>query len=90
MMSEWLPIETAPKNGIAVLLCWAINADGRPINWAKHPETAGVFVQVAQWREEDGGWIVYINQPREPRLHFSPTHWMPLPDPPTNSRNRTT
>ena len=85
-MNEWQSIESVPKDGRAVVLCWAIDADGRPINWAETPESAGVFVQVASWWQDEiggeGDWIVYCGMVREPSLHFEPTHWMPLPDPP--------
>jgi hypothetical protein len=81
-MGEWQPIETAPKDGTAVLLCWAINAGGKPIDWRTDPTTADVFVQVAAWWAGDNDWIVYCSMVREPSLHFKPTHWMPLPPPP--------
>lgn len=81
-MSEWKPIDTAPKDGTAVMLCWARDSDGKPIDWREEPETTGVFVQVASWWPEADGWIVYCSLPQEPRLHFEPTHWMPLPPPP--------
>lgn len=82
-MSNWISVkeQEAPKDGRAVVLCWAINADGNPINWSLKPDTAGVFVQVASWWEGEG-WIVYCSLIQEPRLHFEPTHWMPLPEPP--------
>jgi hypothetical protein len=77
---SWQPIDTAPKDGTAVLLCRAIDADGNPIDWREN--SLGVFVQVAAWWEGDDDWIVYCSQAREPALHFEPTHWMPLPSPP--------
>lgn len=76
----WRPIETVPKDGRAVLLCWAIDADGRPIDWEEEPSTAGVHVQVAAWWTNE--WVVYCSMVDEPRLHFTPTHWRPLPTPP--------
>lgn len=82
MGSEWKTIDTAPKDGTALILCWARDADGDPINWVDDPKTAGVFVQVASWWGEEDGWVVYCHMPREPRLHFVPTHWQPLPPPP--------
>lgn len=61
-MSEWQPIETAPKDG-RKLLMW-------------HPGMA-LGALVLFWM--DGYW-------REPAnslgLKTTPTHWMPLPDPP--------
>ena len=79
---QWQPIETAPKDGTDILLCWAINAAGERIDWSEHPDTAGVFVQVASWWNGENDWIVYCSLPNEPRLHFNPTHWMPLPGAP--------
>ena len=82
-MSQWQPIETAPKDGTEVLLCQATDADGKPIL----DESWGIFVQVAAWWRkrsnlEAGEWTVYCSQIQEPRLHFTPTHWMPLPSNP--------
>lgn len=81
-MSEWQLIETAPKDGRAIILAWAIDADGERIEWDKQPTTAGVFVQVANWNEAKNWWWVYIDTPCDAALHFEPTHWMPLPDSP--------
>lgn len=86
-MNSWQPIETAPKDGTAVLLCQATDADGNPI--ADDPEAWGIFVQVASWWSEEGEsgeWVVYCSLPLEPRLHFEPTHFMPLPGGPEVSR----
>lgn len=77
----WQPIATVPKDGRAVVLCWAINADGRLIDWNEEPESMGVFLQVASWQADH--WNVYINTPTDARLHFEPTHWMPVPNPPS-------
>lgn len=81
---DWQPIETAPKDGTGILLCRALSADKEPIRGASW----GIFVQVAAWwSESDGGhgeWIVYCSMIQEPRLHFEPSHWMPLPNNPLN------
>lgn len=76
-MSKWQPIETAPKDGTEILLCRATDADGDPIT----DEAWGIFVQVAAWWGSEE-WIVYCSMICEPRLHFEPTHWMPLPQNP--------
>ena len=78
----WQPIDTAPKDGTSVLLCKAIDADGRLFDYKKDVSTAQVFVQVAAWWGAEEGWIVYQSLICERRVHFDPTHWMPLPDAP--------
>lgn len=87
----WRSIGTAPKDGTGVLLCWAINAGGNPIDWEKDPSTADVFVQAASWwggeNDGKGAWMVYNNRIHEEPLHFEPTHWMPLPPPPQKQIN---
>ena len=75
---QWQLIETAPKDGTTILLCQAVNADGKPIR----AESWGLFVQVAAWWAGENAWIVYCSLIKEPELHFEPTHWMPLPAPP--------
>ena len=75
--NQWQPIETAPKDGTQILLCRAFDADGNRI------EPLGIFAQCAQWWGIEEGWVVYCSMVREPLLHFEPTHWMPLPQPPT-------
>lgn len=70
-MSEWQPISTAPKDADALLL------------------SDGVTVDV-------GGWISAADQGAEPEeelrisagwwllfTSITPTHWMPLPHPPS-------
>lgn len=82
MKKIWKPIETAPKDGRSILLmdndqpgckngvadkCWCGNT------------------AVAEWwgQVNDGKWIMYMNVPNDPPLHFIPTHWMKLPHPPS-------
>lgn len=81
-MSEWKTIDSAPKDGSAIILAWAINADGQPIRWDEDLKTAGVFVQIGAWSEGENWWWVYIGTPSDTRLHFNPTHWMHIPVPP--------
>ena len=72
---DWQPIETAPKDGT-----WFLG-------WRN-----GYYeqdrVQVFRWHEatlpQDSGWM---NAPdnHEHGFDYEPTHWMPLPEPPTSS-----
>ena len=67
-MSEWQPIETAPKDGSEVLVGW-LAKPGRHKGWIS---------RVRKWREDIGWkqdvWRVYETEP---------TQWMPLPEPPS-------
>lgn len=76
---KWQSIETAPKDGTAILVCQATDADGKPII-----ENFGLFVQCVSWwgGKDDGEWVVYCSMPDDPQCFFIPTHWMPIPDPP--------
>lgn len=76
--ANWQPIDTAPKDGTGILLCQATDADGSPIG----QDSMSVFMQVAAWWEGEDTWIVYCSMVRDPELHFTPTHWMPLPEVP--------
>lgn len=77
-MSEWQPIETAPKDGTKMIL--ADLSDGGPV-----PSNIGVgaweFVESNDWDEKPvWDWAAYAGTTEDP------THWMPLPDPPEVSR----
>ena len=65
-MTEWQPIETAPKDLDDILLCsrgtWYTVRVGYWDNWIK----------------PNGGWHVTDQPPG----NWKPTHWMPLPSPP--------
>lgn len=69
MSTEWQPIETAPKDGTRILAIVA----------GRHPDTGEPFIpDVVEW---DGGRWFSENWWDDNAL-YSPTHWMPLPNPP--------
>ncbi len=84
-MSEWKPIDTAPKDGTKVLI-WNSVYDFCPIAW--WGEKDGDDSIFYGWNFEGGhspccsceddfiGWNEDIDE------GFMPTHWMPLPEPP--------
>ena len=65
-MSEWQPIETAPKDGTAFLVCSPY----------RYPHTVACVV----WEPVHQSWACsWDNWPLEA---FVATHWMPLPSSP--------
>lgn len=70
-MNEWQPIETAPKDGVTII-CW----DGLRVDmwrWDKQQHNTRpkpYWARVGLWRARDD-------------RSCQPTHWMPLPEPPT-------
>jgi hypothetical protein len=69
-MSNWEPIETAPKDGSVILLCWPFgdHVDGPHIETGSWMKLSGY---AAHWCRA-GKWTPGLD----------PTHWMPLPAPP--------
>jgi hypothetical protein len=67
---EWQPIATAPKDGTRVLLWWAKDARSR--------------IRILRWDSDlynpEGRWT-------DGEYDYDmPSHWMPLPDPPTQEQ----
>lgn len=70
--SGWRPIETAPKDGTAILL------------YCDDHVSAEFGSVIGFWSEDDGGdW--YASEAHSSPLFWAsdrPTHWQPLPEPP--------
>lgn len=74
-MMEWQPIETAPKDGTAVLVY--------PATWNGRSAAIAIFnldkyakKPLPYWaRDDDMGRVTCSRK-------NPPSHWMPLPDPP--------
>lgn len=86
-MSEahgWQPIETAPRDGRLLDLWVPGEFFGRMADcfWGTPDHCcgeAGVYCD-SDWHRLEPGWIVSaLNAP----VDAEPTHWMPLPDPPS-------
>jgi len=76
----WQPIETAPKDGSEILIYC-----GAP--WAK--------IEKAKWYAPWANWLTGnfpVDPARESGTYgigsFVPTHWMPLPTPPTMEESK--
>ena len=85
-MSEWQPIETAPKDGRKVILHYR-NRNNVPRNvlarwftaeWAEEIDGDGVGL-AAGWYEHIDNWDDYTDIAIK---EGDPSHWMPLPPPP--------
>lgn len=80
-MSEWQPIETAPKDGWSFLVAGELDA---PFSGE---EGLGVFA--ADYAYHDGKrWRFVVHSCREDGGDYgTATHWMPLPEPPESREN---
>ena len=71
-MSNWQPIETAPKDGTCILV------GNRYGTWvAKH-----MPVYPSGYRPSSPWFCMMLNREYMYVLGDLPTHWMPLPEPP--------
>jgi hypothetical protein len=77
MMTDWKPIETAPKDG-TVVIGYSDKEGVFPIYWSEkeyYPigDSYTGWVNAVDFNYDDGGsW----------RFDANPTHWQPLPNPP--------
>jgi hypothetical protein len=73
-MSEWQPIETAPKTEDEY-------GYGPPIlGWD------GSYMTTVQWDPDSQEWWLIISGSYAEDCDWTPTHWMPLPSPPNGLR----
>ena len=70
-MTEWQPIDTAPKDG-TVILIW-------PAKSAFASSDDELISYVVRWSYLEQGWIEASG---EEYAAFYPSHWCPLPAPP--------
>ena len=75
--AEWLPIESAPKDGRSIL----IGGGSYSYSGETFPEDRP-FEQVAKAAYVDGEWFGGFGSEYDEKYSHSPTHWMPLPSPP--------
>lgn len=70
-MTEWQPIETAPKDGTAIWVATIYNGHG-----------TGFMEPVRTYRHHYGEWTnIYTYN----SIDWKPTHWMPLPAAPVDN-----
>lgn len=71
---EWQPIETAPRDG-TTFQAWIVNIVGAGfwVSGCRYNDD-GAFEIYGRVDYDMYDWAVYS--------HLTPTHWMPLPEPP--------
>ena len=75
-MTDWQPIETAPKDGTKILL-----------GGTQYPNTEQDITRIGRWYHtgysvpDNGTFILDVGNNTRIEGTF-PTHWMPLPEPP--------
>lgn len=76
----WRDIESAPRDGSEILVFEATPTGPfmRVGYWEEHGEDIDTGRPSSGWSEADDGYVGFIN----------PTHWMPLPAPPTKGTSR--
>ncbi|MBB5414043.1 hypothetical protein [Paraburkholderia atlantica] len=83
-MSEWQPIDSAPKDGTVVDLWIGGEFAGRRAScfWGKPEHDCGEHGRYcdSDWHDLDEGWVDDMNMPLDG--YEPPTHWMHLPPPP--------
>jgi hypothetical protein len=69
-MTDWQPIETAPKDGTVIdLWCWPYNGQARRMT--------------GYWWVRGVGWRTDLRENDIAKSKWNkPTHWMPMPAPP--------
>lgn len=82
-MSEWQPIETAPRNGNVVLCCARDWVRPHFLRWYEdHPR-----VHQSGWEdaeELDTYWEYNVIEGKKSSGESAPSHWLPLPPFPTS------
>lgn len=83
-MMDWQPIETAPRDGTAVALCWMENGK---VAESFAPMVWNQFAENPLYQRGKGIWACHAKSGEllftwtESHPDGAPTHWMPLPPP---------
>jgi hypothetical protein len=81
-MSEWQPIETAPKDGYPILVTTASYAYA--LQRCKIVYWAGI-IEASEGHPPTVGWHDQFDDENEDEPLVGFTHWMALPPPPSDS-----
>ena len=86
---KWEPIKSAPKDPDKLSDIWCVPPDGDSFT----PERGGIRLTDVYWSFENSGWARLCDDGDEDLIEsgptcplglppWTPTHWMPVPDPP--------
>lgn len=81
---DWQPIETAPKDGTHILVFPALLAYPLVATWERPARTPPMMRSRGEETGHFGFWRVAMSPAKVP---YEPTHWMPLPAPPSSPAN---
>lgn len=83
-MSEWQPIDTAPRDGTKILAWGPIGAMVHGNRVVSDPVAHVLLFKIAKGFDPAGDWwspSLPTNEHFHQLAHF-PTHWIPIPSPP--------
>ena len=80
-MSKWYPIETAPRDGVEVMLYGEQIVREARRNGLSEASRSDSITQ-AHWNKHKEKWWTHIGSEKTIVHIYKPTHWMPLPKPP--------
>ena len=80
-MSNWKPIETAPKGNEETVLLYC------PESWDTDGIRVGWWYEAESPAEHDGWYEDESSSHRLTDLYGEPTHWQPIPPPPPQAAN---
>lgn len=92
LANQWQPIETAPRDGTRILVYVPDSENVLSVYWDAEftfrYDEAKASVDEKYAGEHDGAWTddAVESFAYEEKASYSPTHWMPLPDPPKETK----
>lgn len=78
---NWLPIESAPKD--VPIIGWSLRYGARETRWTLYGQGSPAKGKFDRGEGPDGYWD-WSEPMNNWGSSWSPTHWMPLPPPPTD------
>jgi hypothetical protein len=83
-MSEWQPIETAPRDASILICGGTMDWDD---SWGENIPFTGVTIAEYDnpYKDSPHPWRGGNTGGHDTYYRYNPTHWMPLPSPPTHT-----